>query len=247
MPSIWRKFEHFIPAHAEIDIHSVLKAALAKVSVKGLIPEFEKVLNFALINTNAFPKINLGSNETLDNYLEKWVKMFENGFNSRPSVRASTDLQTVHDDILNHIISCVVEDITQDKITYYVQGHRLLMKAENILGLLLEEYIYTRLKAHGWVCCWGNSLVSIDFITHRNMALQVKNSDNSENSSSDKVRAGTTILKWHRRISSTGEMNWDALNEIAEQGVLSEDDFRAFISEVAANNTSLLIVDSDLS
>jgi hypothetical protein len=73
---------------------------------------------------------------------------------------------------------------------------------------------------------------SVDFIRPPSKArepwcaLQVKNRDNSENSSSAAIRQGTIITKWYRTKSRTGETMWAnfpdsiAVNHLSEAGLL---------------------------
>ena len=68
-------------------------------------------------------------------------------------------------------------------------------------------------------------------------ALQVKNSDNSENSSSNKVRKGTKIKikHWFRRFSKKNKTNWDKLVEITGCEKLSNENFLEFLRGKAKN------------
>src|SRR6059058_3167229 len=55
----------------------------------------------------------------------------------------------------------------------------------------------------GWIWCSGTSVKAVDFIHYDEKnnewnLLQVKNRDNTENSSSSKIRDNTTIKKWFR-------------------------------------------------
>jgi hypothetical protein len=38
------------------------------------------------------------------------------------------------------------------------------MSAENILGLILEEYLANNFKDEGWHCAWGDTVNSVDFV-----------------------------------------------------------------------------------
>ena len=79
--------------------------------------------------------------------------------------------------------------------------HRDSMAAENFIGNLLESYLDRKLSNYGWVWCCGEMVKSVYFINPESNGftlLQVKNRDNSENSSSKSIRDGTTILHWFR-------------------------------------------------
>ena len=110
------------------------------------------------------------------------------------------------------------------------------MSAEDLIGHTLEEYIYSETKSENWIWCSGSILRSIDFIKKETVGentiwkmLQVKNSDNSENSSSKKVREGTPIKHWFRRFSKRKAHNWEKLNELMNNENLSEDNFLNYL------------------
>jgi len=117
-------------------------------------------------------------------------------------------------------------------------GHSLSMQAENIAGDLLERYIAWKLesKTAEWIWCSGSVVKDVDFIRCPSseeadwLALQVKNRDNSENAASSSVRQGTTIKKWHRSWSRTGETNWESF-PVSNGSALSETDFIEFVRE----------------
>lgn len=76
---------------------------------------------------------------------------------------------------------------------------------------------------------------AVDFIKPPDMAagnwrlLQIKNRDNSENSSSSAIRIGTHIEKWHRTFSKKMGSNWAAFPEAELLKHLSEDGFRKYV------------------
>ncbi len=111
--------------------------------------------------------------------------------------------------------------------------HQHAMSAENCVGALLERYLDSVLRPHGWFWCCGNFVRAIDFVKKTEegewMAIQIKNRDNSENSSSSAIREGTGIQKWFRFYSKTGRTNWKNL-PLSMQGVgLSEEGFIEFV------------------
>ena len=61
--------------------------------------------------------------------------------------------------------------------------------------------------------------------------LQVKNSDNSENSSSKKIREGTQIKHWFRRFSKQNKHNWEKLHKILDINSLTEENFIKHLEE----------------
>lgn len=184
-------------------------------------------------------RINIKKDEGVNIYMKKWTINFINGYRTRASKRVSNPIGTMHDSILDVIIKARI-GISDENLTIIRYGHRLAMSAENITGALLEEYIAMKLKNYNWHCCWGETMRSIDFCNSDGQLLQVKNSDNSENSSSRTVRDGTKIQHWFRRFSRKGTTNWPKLNNLlgiySESDILSEDSFKEFVRTSISNN-----------
>jgi len=118
--------------------------------------------------------------------------------------------------------------------------HQYSMAAENMVGYLLELYISTALEEHGWIWCAGDFVRAVDFIKRNSNgqweAVQIKNRDNTENSSSSAIRNGKEIKKWFRsyskpslkRVSNT---NWERFPEEEFRGRLNEEGFMKFIKQ----------------
>ncbi len=111
--------------------------------------------------------------------------------------------------------------------------HQHSMCAENCIGALLERYLDSVLRPNHWYWCCGDFVKAIDFISRDTdgqwLALQIKNRDNSENSSSSAIRQGTTIQKWFRSFSKKPQTNWDNLPPLIQGYGLSEQAFLAFV------------------
>lgn len=109
------------------------------------------------------------------------------------------------------------------------------MGAENLVGDLLERYLASVLEPHGWIWCSGAMVKAVDFILPPSTSggswrmLQVKNRDNSENSSSSAIRAGTEIEKWHRTFSKKAGANWSVFPDERLKTELSEENFERFV------------------
>lgn len=144
--------------------------------------------------------------------------------------------ETVPDPAVSHILGSM-QGYSEDELEVISLQHKESMAAENVIGSLLEGYIASELEDHGWVNASGNVLKAIDFVKELNngefLALQVKNRDNTENSSSSAIREGTTIKKWHRTFSNREETNWENFPEddIDVKSNLSEEGFREFITK----------------
>ncbi|WP_340154104.1 SinI family restriction endonuclease [uncultured Marivirga sp.] len=191
---------------------------------------------------------HIGKTEGFEDFARKWTNRFINGFENRPSKRTSNPIGTQHDPILDEIISARTPISTEDleSIKY---GHRLSMSAENIAGSLLEEYVASKLLKYKWHCCWGETMKSIDFCHEDGQLLQIKNSDNSENSSSKTVRDGTKIKHWFRRFSKTGKTNWESLNTLVniqdENDLLTEESYREFVRKAVSNNPGSVFLEDE--
>ncbi len=99
-----------------------------------------------------FPKL---SHYSCSDYVKKWLKKYFNAYKNRPSNRISKKIGTVPDKIINTIISARLPHLNSENISQISSAHRLSMSAENILGLLLEEYLAENLSSYGWYCAWG--------------------------------------------------------------------------------------------
>lgn len=125
--------------------------------------------------------------------------------------------------------------ILHEDVVSLINGHRTAMVAENVVGDLLERYLALSLGKGDWVWAAGEVVKSVDFIREPNdqntswEALQIKNRDNSENSSSAAVRIGTEIKKWHRTVSKTGVTRWELFPARVEGTQLSESGFQNFV------------------
>ena len=176
----------------------------------------------------------------------KFVHNFIKGYDNRPSVRTSNPTGTKADQIIDSLIKARITSFTDKDIERIKFDHRLSMAAENIIGSILEEYIHVNALKYGWSCCWGNCIKAVDFCSSDGKLLQVKNKSNTENSSSNKIRQGTEIVKWFRLNASNGKTNWDALNTIIGQpSLLSEAGFKQFAENLIKNNPNALYLDEE--
>lgn len=138
------------------------------------------------------------------------------------------------------MVSVILEeyfDIPPADLERVKREHSLSMGAENLVGELLERYLASILEPRGWIWCSGAMVKAADFVKPPAMAgaawrlLQVKNRDNSENSSSSAIRAGTVIEKWHRTFSKRVGSNWAAFPDASLRTHLSEEGFKTFVRD----------------
>jgi len=201
----------------------------------------QTVLEICCNYPELFPSIK---SDSRGSYTFKWLKKYFGGYSNRPSNRISNRIGTVPDQIIDVIIESRLNFLDEEAVKKIQDSHRLSMSAENILGLLLEEYLAEKLEKYGWYCAWGETMNKIDFCTERGQLLQVKNRSNSENSSSSSVRKGTEILKWHRVNAKNGVYLWKNLNELVQCCELSETDFSDFVTTTITNNPAALYIEN---
>ncbi|WP_194842526.1 SinI family restriction endonuclease [Endozoicomonas sp. OPT23] len=201
---------------------------------------FKAVVN----DPNRVPKIG-GKNDDPKAVIKKWIKKYNNGKNGRASVRQSNPPGTVADPIIEEMIGARLVKLSRNDLSKIKHAHRLSMSAENILGLILEEYLSDNLTSHGWHCAWGETVKSVDFVHEDGKLLQIKNRSNSENSSSSSVRNGTSIIKWYRIKADRVEYMWDSLNKICDTTDLSEESFSKFVKSTLTKNPDCLALESD--
>lgn len=193
--------------------------------------KFEVISRFIAAHPTFMPKREaaLERKVGLERLKDKFVKAREKPYIFKTS-------ETVPDSAVSYILG-LMKDYKEGELDLISQQHKESMAAENIIGLLLEGYIASELEPYGWVNASGNVLKAIDFVKEVDsgnfVALQIKNRDNTENSSSSAIREGTTIKKWHRTFSQKPDTNWDNFpeEELEVRSNLSEEGFKKFIKK----------------
>lgn len=175
--------------------------------------------------------------------ITKWINKYLTAFNNRISNRVSNVPGTIADSVIDFIIKSKFGGLSELDLQKIKFAHRLSMSAENILGLLLEEFLAQELIKYDWHCCWGETIRSVDFCHRDGNLLQIKNRSNSENSSSSRVRLGTQISKWFRVDARTGVYQWENLCRQIGGGNLTEESFREFIASVIKLNPDALPIE----
>ena len=154
---------------------------------------------------------------------EKIKHYFVEGRKLMPLSFPQTSLDALIYQILNTYYDVPANQLDQ-AYTYHLQA----MAAENSIGLLLERFIASVLEPIGWIWCSGSAVRAVDFIEpNTGILIQIKNRDNSENSSSSAIRQGSHIIKWFRLYSKKpGVDNWASFPLPEEQK-----DLTAFLNE----------------
>lgn len=146
--------------------------------------------------------------------------------------------QTIPDEMVSLIMEIVFEH-SKEETNQIKKTHLESMASENAVGTLLERYLDSVLREQGWAWCCGNFVKAIDFIKYENgtwFELQIKNRSNTENSSSSKIRIGTSIHKWYRTEAKTGDTMWASVPEPMKGLNLSEEGFKRFVYKYLMDN-----------
>jgi hypothetical protein len=172
------------------------------------------------------PMTEAGRREIINKYLE----------GARTIIKPSPS-HTIPDEMVSNILLWTFnyESHELEKIKV---DHKNSMTAENMIGSILERYIERKAFKNGWIYCAGQVVKKIDFIKYQSnewTLLQIKNRDNSENSSSSSVRHGTRIIKWFRTYSLKKKNNWERFPDEILKNELSEDDFTEFAKRYFSN------------
>jgi uncharacterized protein CbrC (UPF0167 family) len=159
-------------------------------------------------------------------------------FPAKPST-VPDDVVTV---VMEHAYGYSKKDLESIKLE-----HQHAMCAENCVGNLLERYLDSKLRDSSWSWCCGEFVKAIDFLGRNEknewIALQIKNRNNSENSSSSAIRDGTRIQKWFRSFSKDtikgrpSFTNWNNLPPLMLGYDLGEDEFKKFVIAYINANT----------
>lgn len=165
---------------------------------------------------------------------EGYIRKQAVAFSQSRTPKAPKPSKTVPDEMVSVILVSYF-GVDQGDTERVKHEHSLSMSAENMVGDLLERYLASVMEPKGWIWCSGAMVKAVDFIKPPTAPganwrlLQVKNRDNSENSSSSAIRTGTSIEKWHRTFSKKAGANWNAFPDETLRHDLSEEAFKVFV------------------
>lgn len=205
---------------------------------KELTENFVSIISFLAINPTAASAFRGSSAPKIGS--PDYIKKHAIGFAESRKPKAPKPPETVPDEMVSIILEKYFS-IEKNKLECVKSEHKLSMGAENLVGELLERYLASVLEKNGWIWCSGAMVKAVDFIKPPTKSadvwrcLQVKNRDNSENSSSSKIRIGTTIEKWHRTFSKRKGTNWSNFPDPTLSPLLSEADFVKFVESYIKN------------
>lgn len=227
---------------------------LSLIEGKEHLSNLARIFRIAIETPEIFPNIKLEESGTYKDYILRWIRAYEEAMSNLPSKRIAKPKSSCSDPAIKTIVK-IVKNIDDDEAEIQNSYHNLFMSAENILGNLLEEYIYNSTEKYGWIWCAGNILRAVDFCMPEGpVYLQIKNKSNTENSSSSAIRTGTNIMKWYRlgTKSRSGikfpDYKWELLNEIINingNGLLpacnmTEKGYQMFLHDVAVENPQII-------
>lgn len=206
----------FATTYPDVDMKELVRDAIAAIGARdtSLVDKARPILDYAVSHPERFPNLQAEDSKT---YAGKWAARFVAGYDKRCLASAGAKPRTVSEPLLSVFVAQLLEvnpDLAGQDRPGVVEEihilHQYAMAIENITGKLLEEYIDSVASSHGWYYCWGESLRAVDFFKPGDnpKLLQVKNRNNSENSSSSDIRSGTPILKWHRMNANSGHKRW---------------------------------------
>lgn len=214
----------FIP-----NVKEIAKRAMDSVD-PSLSDKFSIIIEFLSDNPAAASTLK-GKEQPIvgtEEYIIASAVNFKKGRDPRTPLPPSTMPDEMVSIILHEYFEVPLEDLRKAE-----EWHRLSMGAENIVGDLLERYIAEVIEVHGWVWCSGSVVKAVDFIylDSQNVwqSLQIKNRDNTENSSSAAIRNGTTIQKWFRTFSKKKGTNWNNFPSVEGKSSLSEEGFKLYV------------------
>ena len=215
------------------DGEEIARSAMASIQ-PDLTDKYAAVIRFLVSQPRAASKMR-GANAPSTGSAE-YVRRQAVAFVTSRELRPPNSPTTVPDEMVSVILREYF-DIPEADLERAKREHLLSMRAENLVGGLLERYLASILEPRGWVWCSGAMVKAVDFVKppateggHWRL-LQVKNRDNSENSSSSAIREGTTIEKWFRTFSRKSGSNWETFPSVSLRRHLSEEGFKTFARE----------------
>ncbi|MDH2910073.1 MAG: SinI family restriction endonuclease [Candidatus Eremiobacteraeota bacterium] len=218
------------------EVEENARSAVRKQNADSSLEEKFALLARFLILKKQFAPTRKKNGRDLEIGSDEYLDSLARSFLTARADRAPAVPRTVPDKMIAFILKHHY-NVEIEKLEEIISAHQSSMAAENYVGYLLERFLSSVLEPLGWVWCSGSSVTAVDFIkppAHASLPwqmLQVKNRDNSENSSSSKVRLGTEIKKWHRTFSATGATNWLAFPEGDARDELTEEKFEIFVAD----------------
>lgn len=216
----------FIP-----NAEDVARNAMAKIN-PDLADKYVNLIKLLVLNPGAASKTK--GKAAPEPGTASYIQTQAENFAASRAPRAPEPPKTVPDEMVSFILQNYFK-VPAARLERAKQEHLLAMGAENLVGELLERYLSSVMEPKGWIWCSGSTVKAVDLIKPPSelgetwTLLQVKNRDNSENSSSSAIRNGTTIQKWFRTFSKKRETNWAKFPDMAIRPLVSEAGFQTYV------------------
>lgn len=210
---------------------AIARSAMAAVN-PALAEKYASLIKLLAMNPDAASSMR-GKNSPAPG-TEAYIRAQAANFASARSPRAPEPPATIPDEMVSVILGNYF-NVPTANLERAKQEHLLSMGAENLVGELLERYLASVMEPRGWIWCSGSTVKAVDLIKPPSAPggkwklLQVKNRDNSENSSSSAIRNGTDIEKWFRTFSKKVGSNWGAFPDAEIRPLVSEAGFRQYV------------------
>lgn len=234
-----------MPPYNKADFIS-LASRIAANQNETLANNLQAFLKFAYdypVVLNKKGGVTLASATTPKDVASYLTALLKGYFKKRESRVTLNDVRTIPDPAVDAVLENFAE-VKPIDLSVISKHHRLSMAAENKVGDLLELYLAEQLEPKGWFWCCCNIIKGVDFFKPGSPVtlLQVKNRDNSENSSSEQIRdlllehgCPVKIQKWHRCVSKTGVTCWENFPGNGGEKFLTEAGFREFLRDYPKN------------
>jgi hypothetical protein len=216
-------------AHSE----AYARDAMAAIN-PPLADKYANLIKLLVMNPEAASKMRGNNSPAVGT--EAYIRAQAASFSSSRVPRAPEPPATVPDEMVSFILNNYF-NVPEGNLERAKNEHLLSMGAENLVGELLERYLASIMEPRGWIWCSGSTVKAVDLIKPPAASggtwklLQVKNRDNSENSSSSAIRNGTDIEKWFRTFSRRTGSNWGAFPDAEIRPLVSEAGFREFVKK----------------
>ena len=142
---------------------------------------------------------------------------------------------TVPDELVSDVLE-LIGGVEPERRSQVQEQYNLQKQIEMMIGDFLEMYLLKHSFAYGWIQT-GNCVRGTDMIRKNNdggwWKLQIKNSDNTPNSSSAGFIADKAQT-WKRRNSTKGGQYWNEFPDPQVRQHLSEKNFLDFIKSYFA-------------
>lgn len=210
---------------------AIARSAMAEIN-PALAEKYASLIKLLSMNPGAATASRKKNSPTPGT--EEYIRGQALNFASARSPRAPEPPATIPDPMVSVILKDYFQ-VPAANLERAKREHQLSMGAENLVGDLLERYLASIMEPRGWIWCSGSTVKAVDFIKPPATAggtwklLQIKNRNNSENSSSAAIRNGTEIEKWFRTFSMKSGSNWSAFPDDEIRPLVCEEGFQQYV------------------